>query len=232
MKVLKGYRFSGKKGDILNAYLQLSPGNLDEVVAKIDAAMKQTDPKAHDLTKGEYLVFKGLFIAAALQIQKGHDCWDPPPRERRFRKHPEFGEYMTRRRFDAIKSAILAPWSDPSIAGEDPWWEIRPLIAAINENRRREVIQCPLRIADEMMSAYRPRTTPSGDLEHVSFVERKPKNLGTEFKSIHDGRHGVLLFMEIQEGKGAMAQKKFRDSLNPATATALRLALGVNGRTE
>ncbi len=104
---------------------------------------------------------------------------------------------------------FLAPWSDPSIAGEDPWWEIRPLITAINENRRRQVIQCPLRIADEMMSAYRPRTTPSGDLEHVSFVVRKPKNLGTEFKSIHDGRHGVLLLWRSKKGKMPWRKRNF-----------------------
>jgi hypothetical protein len=232
MKVLKGYTFTGAKGDLLKAFIKLSPGNLDEVVAKTNAGMKMHDSKAADLTTGEYLVYQGLFIAASLQVLKGHDCWDPPLEERRFRTHPNFNQYMSRKRFDLIKSSCLSPWTDHTLAGEDPWYEIRPLVTALNENRKREVISSELLVADEVMSAYKPRTSPTGDLAHVSFVERKPKNLGTEFKSIHDGRHGLTLFLEIQEGKDSMARKRFRDSMNPATATALRLALGALGRSD
>jgi hypothetical protein len=232
MKVLRDFTLTGAKGDFLKVYLKLSPGKFDEVVAKIDADIKRTNSKAPTLTKGEFLVFKGLFIAASLQVLKGHDCWDLPLVERRFRAHPNFGQYMNRTRFDAIKKSCLVPWTDLSIAGEDPWYEIRPLINALNENRLREVIIGELLVADEVMSAYKPRTTSTGDLDHVSFVERKPKSLGTEFKSIHEGRHGLTLFLEIQEGKDAMARKRFRDSMNPATATALRLALGALGRAD
>ncbi len=61
---------------------------------------------------------------------------------------------------------------------------------------RPQMISSELLVADEVMSAYKPRTSPTGDLAHVSFVERKPKNLGNEFKRIHDGRRGLTLFLD------------------------------------
>ena len=76
---------------------------------------------------------------------------------------------------------------------------------------------------DEAMSPFQPRTTASADLPHLSFVERKPKKLGTEYKCVADGRHGLMRSLEIQEGKEAMAAKRHRQNYPAATAQALRL---------
>ena len=59
---------------------------------------------------------------------------------------------------------------------------------------------------------------------NVSFVKRKPKSLGTELKDIVDGLHGVLLFLEIQEGKEAMKTKKHFRELGATAACALRMS--------
>jgi hypothetical protein len=149
--------------------------------------------------------------------------------ERRFVQFPGFDQYMTLRRFNQIKSSILAACGDPTVAGEDKWWGIRPLIAEFNSNRLLNVVKSEILIPDEAMSAFQPRTTSAGDLDHLSFVERKPKKLGTDFKCVADGTHGLMLFLEIQEGKDAMSKKRFRDTHGPATSQAMRLALGVNG---
>ena len=84
-------------------------------------------------------------------------------------------------------------------------------------------------IPDESMSAFQPRTTPAADLDHLSYVEQKPKKLGMEMKCVADGRSGVIRFLEIQEGKEAMASKKHRGNHNPATAQALRRMEGTEG---
>lgn len=229
MEVIKGFKFTGRTGDLLTAYRRLYPGQIADYVAKINVAMKLKDPKARDLTEGEFILFDGLLIAATFYPQSGHALWTPPASPRRFQPHANFGQYMHRHRFDAIKGSCLAAYADPTMAGEDPWYEIRPLIRAVNDNRLQNVVKSEFLIPDEAMSPYQPRTTPAGDLDHLSFVERKPKKLGTEFKCVADGAHGLMLFLEIQEGQQRMALKRFRDSHAPATAQALRLALGVNG---
>jgi hypothetical protein len=229
MDVLKGYQFRGGSDDALRAWLLLYPGKIDEHVAKISAAMKVKDPKAADLTVGEYVVWHGLFIAASVCSQRGHKLWDKKSAVPRFRKHPEFGEYMTRTRFEFIKANLLAAFSDHTKSLTDKWWEIRPLIDSFIENRRRTVLMSEVQIPDEAMSAFQPRTTPTADLDHVSFVERKPKKLGTEFKCVADGGSGVMRFLEIQEGREAMALKRHRADFPAATAQAMRLVEGVRG---
>jgi Transposase IS4 len=227
--VLKGYQFRGERGDALRAWLLLFPGNIKVHVAKISAAIKVKEPKAPDLTLGEYVVFHGLFIAASVCVQKGHELWDVSKEERRFRKHPEFGAYMTRNRFDAIKSSLLSACGDASKSVTGKWWAIRPLFDEFNNNRRLTVALSEVQIPDEAMSAFQPRTTASDDLDHLSFVERKPKKLGTEAKCVADGCCGVMRFLEIQEGAEAMALKRHRKEFAPATAQALRLVEGVLG---
>ena len=48
------------------------------------------------------------------------------------------------------------------------------------------------------------RTTKTGGLPNLSYIARKPKPLGTEFKNIVDGMSGVMMWLEIQEGKNRM----------------------------
>ena len=48
----------------------------------------------------------------------------------------------------------------------------------------------------------------TGGLPNISFVARKPKPLGTEFKCIADGEKGIMLGLEVCEGKEAMQNKE------------------------
>ena len=206
IQVIRGFRYSGKQGDLLKGWLRLYAGDIDEDVRTIDAEMKRHDPKSRTLTKGELVVFEGLILAATLVPQIGRALFTPPTRTPRFTRHPDFDKIMTKARFESIKRSILAPCADHESAGEDPWWEIRSLITAFNKNRLVNIVRSEVLVPDELVSPYQPRTTPAGDLDHLSFVERKPKKLGTELKCVADGKHGVMLFLEIQEGQAAMAK--------------------------
>ena len=53
------------------------------------------------------------------------------------------------------------------------------------------------------------------------YIQRKPEPLGTEFKCVVDGFSGVMLWMEVQEGKERMRQKEF-SSLGGTAACTLR----------
>jgi hypothetical protein len=62
MDVLKGFKLRGKRGDALRAWLHLYPGDIQQHVAVISAAMKEKYPKTADLTLGEYNVWHGLLL--------------------------------------------------------------------------------------------------------------------------------------------------------------------------
>ena len=181
------------------------------------------------LTSGEWVVFLSLLIGATLQRESGHALWDVAP-ERPFCKgHPGFGDYMRRRRFDEIKAACTAAFRDEDKKGTDAWFQFRPAVEGHNANRLRTVHMSTLPVPDEAMSPFRPRTSASGGLGHISFIDRKPKPMGTEFKCVCDGLHGLMLFLEIQEGADAMAHKKYRDVAAPLAATGMRMAVGTTG---
>ena len=230
MKVLKGYTFRGQKGDLLSAFQVLYPGNMMDHVEKVFARMKQENSNTAALTAGEWLVFLCLLIAATLQKQSGHALWDQAPYRPFSRGHPGFGDYMRRRRFDEIKAACTWAFRDDDKAGTDKWYKFRPAVDAYNANRLRTVHMSEVIVPDEAMSPFRPRTTADGGLAHISFIDRKPKPMGTEFKCVADGHHGLMLYLEIQEGAAAMALKRYRDEVAPASATGIRMALGATGR--
>ena len=44
------------------------------------------------------------------------------------------------------------------------------------------------------------KASKTGGLLHLSFVDRKPEPLGTEFKVVADYDTGILLYLEVMEG--------------------------------
>jgi len=231
-RVFNSFQYTGKEGDAFKAWLLLYPGKIEDDVTAIyaDMCVKKYGGvrEVAALTIGEYVVWHGLFIAASLCAQSGRGLWDAPKRLGRFRSSPEFGQYMNRHRFEAIKASFLAAFAG-SQSELDTWWQIRPLIERFNNNRRETVRMSEVQVPDEAMSPIQPRTSATADLDHLSFVERKPKKLGTEVKCICDGISGIMRFLEIQEGKARMATKKHRRNHGAATAQALRLIEGNHG---
>ena len=76
------------------------------------------------------------------------------------------------------------------------------------------------------MSAWVPRTSKTGGLPHLSFVERKPELFGTEFKVVADFSTGILLHLEVMEGGAAMSKK----NMSPKIMEVLLQQLPVSAR--
>ena len=51
------------------------------------------------------------------------------------------------------------------------------------------------------MSAFRPQTTKTGNLPHLSFIQRKPEPLGTELKVAMCTELQVMTFLSLCRGK-------------------------------
>jgi len=88
-----------------------------------------------------------------------------------------------------------------------------------NEIRKRELLTSHVLKFDESMSAFIPST---GDLPYLSYVNRKPNPIGSEFKNIVDGLSGERVWLELQEGKNRMASKEYQQELGETTACVLR----------
>ena len=52
----------------------------------------------------------------------------------------------------------------------DEWWQIAGGIDGFNENRKRVVLADIIKILDELMSAFKPQTTKTGDLPHLTHI--------------------------------------------------------------
>ena len=57
-----------------------------------------------------------------------------------------------------------------------------------------------------------------GGLSNTSYVARKPRPLGTEFKNCADGEIVILMHLDVQEGKTRMRLKGPVRDLGPMAA--------------
>jgi hypothetical protein len=60
-------------------------------------------------------------------------------------------------------------------------------------------------------------------MPHVTKIKRKPQGVGLEIKDACDVISGIMLRLELCEGKEAMLEKPFQRELDSGTATLLRL---------
>ena len=100
---------------------------------------------------------------------------------------------------------ICRVMANPQLRDDYAWWKIELFVTGINYKRRRYLAAGQWKVLDELMSQYRPRTRKTGNLPNISYILRKPKPLGTEFKCVACAKTGIMLGIEVQEGKNNMA---------------------------
>ena len=79
-------------------------------------------------------------------------------------------------------------------------------------------------VVDECMSSWQgfdEEYTATG-LPHVTKIPRKPEGVGAELKSCADGMSGVILSLDIMEGKECQSKKDYEE-LGAGSAVTLRL---------
>jgi hypothetical protein len=96
---------------------------------------------------------------------------------------------------------------------DDVWCQVRALVDAFNAHRADELIPGEFLCVDECMSMwlglegkYSTEGCPA-----VTKIQRKPRGVGVELKSCADGESGVMLRLELMEGKKAMSTKEHAD---------------------
>lgn len=225
IKVLKNFTINDGPQGLVELLKHLWPGDFTKGYEAVAKHMKQ-DERAN-LTIGEWLRFLGLLLAATQYQDRGEGLWERPSKSG-MRPFANFGEYMGINKFKQIKRHCSVAFSSGSEA-TDPYAPIRGGVNGYNENRARTIILRRALTADETMSAFKPRTSKTGGLPHLSFIKRKPKPLGTELKTLCCGISGVILRLEIQEGKGPMRKMPNVSELGSNAASAYRLVSSTLG---
>jgi hypothetical protein len=99
-----------------------------------------------------------------------------------------------------------------------------PMVDGFNKVRKDNVIPGGYLVVDECMSAWEGKEHKYDPNGHPSVIKiaRKPKGVGSEFKSLADGDSGVLLALDPREAKSIQNEKEFAP-LGAGTAAPLRL---------
>ena len=177
-----------------------------------------------EITDHEFWVWWGIIIAARIEGRIGTDMmWDRSDPEG-YGTKVDMTKYMTKSRFKDIRSMIPYLFADESRKPDDSCWKFSKAVDDYNKHRADTVLASFLKVMDETMSAYRPQTTKTGTLAHLSKVDRKPEDLGTEFKVIADLATGMCLYLEIQRGKKGMSDAQFTDKLKATSLCCARWA--------
>ena len=151
------------------------------------------------MTYGELLRYIGIwFIITKASPGKmpTSEFWSKSPVTRKegapFRLH----DLMSGRRFSDITAALSFTADDPP-QYKDPFWEIRSIIKAWNQNMSEKFSSAWINCLDESMSIWTSKWTCPGWI----FCPRKPHPVGNEYHTICCGESGILFQIEMVEGK-------------------------------
>ena len=89
---------------------------------------------------------------------------------------------------------------------------IQPLFSAINAQRFRLYDPGTGILLDESMSQFEPFCEYAPEsIPWLAKIARKPRGIGSEIKNAACAKLGVLIKLELQEGKEEMNKKEFCD---------------------
>jgi hypothetical protein len=124
------------------------------------------------------------------------------------RDKPHFQKYMEFHMFNIVRSLFRYCKAQILKISLDPWAWFRNGVDDFNTNHSDVLHQGVYQTMDESMSAYKPRKDKLGGLPKVTYIHHEPKPLGTELKTMCDCATGVMVYIEVQEGKNALRVKK------------------------
>ena len=220
----------GEDETIHNFFLTLFPVNWKEslkllnlAVTKHNESIRSKQQKISSVSQKEYWVFNGLLCYCALVKSGG--VGGLYKQQSGIINTAKGAEYMSHKRFKQLKQVWVSQFHDASQKETNAWWKVAKLVQGFNLNRSRTVASSRVKTLDESMSAFRPQKSKTGNLPNISFILRKPKNLGTELKTVATkGANGAMIHAEIQEGKTYMKDKKYFRPYGATAACVLRLA--------
>lgn len=114
---------------------------------------------------------------------------------------------------------------------KDPWYPIRPMIDLFNNCRGKILTPGTHLVVDEIMSAWNGKELKNAveGMPQVSKIQRKPEGIGAEMKALCDSDTGIIMGLDIMEGKTRQQEKPYHAEFGEGTAVLLRLCKKYNG---
>lgn len=107
---------------------------------------------------------------------------------------------------------------------EDPWWRFSGAVQMFNKNRKDLIVPPESLAIDQSMNAFRPQMTETGGMPNIAHIICKPEDLGKEFKTICCPVTGVMIYMELQQGKELMKKSEHFSEIGAMASCVLRAA--------
>ena len=145
------------------------PGNLYHLLLKLNSRIEEDNK---DQSKGriipvsprEWARFLGVMLMAVLEGKKGADLWaGNADNGEGYRSQVDVSRFMTKHRHSQLRKYFSFLYANDAKMQDDPWWMVADGIAAFNHNRLNSFRPSKVMALDESMSAYRPRTTKTGE---------------------------------------------------------------------
>lgn len=161
-------------------------------------------------------------LVARIEGIPGGDLWKDEGRTEGYKIVPNIErDVMSGYQFKQIKKFVPYMWADEELKSKgESWWQIAQLCNEFNKCRREKVQSSNVRVAHESISALRPRIMKTGNLPHLSFVSRKPEDLGTEMKTATCPVLHIMEYIELVRGRKDAHGREFIDEANKRVATA------------
>ena len=177
-------------------------------------------------TQQEYWIGWGLVVSCrTVGFESGEQMWlkAKPSEEvtvQNFVKPFNPAKFMTLRRFQEWKACVTHIYAHESQSDDDPWWMISAGLDEQRRNRQRTIAFSIVKVLDEIMSAFAPQATKTGNLPHLSYILRKPEPLGTEFKCALCCTLLVFLYLDLCRRKN----DEYGESRKYSTQTKMKTA--------
>ena len=155
--------------NFMKLFFSLWPGNVHHQLLKLNARIELDNStkkknKVSPVSIREFSRFLGIMLVARLEGKKGGLLWEGTASDGEgYRSQCDMSRYMTKHRHSQLRTYFSFIFADDSIKDADPWWMVSSGVRAFNHNRRTVFRPARILVMDESMSAYKPRTTASGE---------------------------------------------------------------------
>ncbi|KAL5515784.1 hypothetical protein EMCRGX_G001003 [Ephydatia muelleri] len=164
------------------------------------------------MTVTEFRKLLGIMLSLTRTIKRRQDLWSSE--DFNF-PAPNFGLQfgISRNRLNDLLRYLRFCPADEYTNKKDKWSPVRRLIKGFNEQRAATFYPCWSICVDESMCAWRRKDENycSDGMPHVTKIERKPKGVEVELMVAACAETKVMIALEIQEGREAMASKEYVD---------------------
>ncbi len=164
------------------------------------------------LTVPELLRKRGIRLSMILEPLRGGsvaDYWNTTVVGGTFQQPRNYGKRMgmSKHRFEILESCMQFCDMDVS----DRWWPIRKALERFNEHMKLVFCAGKWIVIDESGFWWLGKDGQwhHEGMPHVTKIIRKPRSVMAELKSLCDALTGIMIALELQEGKDVMKTKEF-----------------------